>query len=77
MNSATARPDGVEGQFEIDNFRFESGETLEHLRIGFVRFGSLNASADNLLLVLPGTSNTRTSSIEHIGPGRAYDTERY
>ena len=77
MNSATARPDGVEGQFEIDNFRFESGETLEHLRIGFVRFGRLNASADNLLLVLPGTSNTRTSSIEHIGPGRAYDTERY
>ena len=77
MNSATIRPEGVEGQHEIDNFRFESGETLEHLRIGFIRFGELNAAADNVMLILPGTSNTRTSSIEHIGPGRAYDTDRY
>jgi homoserine O-acetyltransferase len=30
-----------------------------------------------LLLLLPGTSNTRYSSVEHIGPGRAYDTDRY
>lgn len=77
MNSASVRPEGVEGQFEIDHFQFESGETLPRLRIGYVRFGRLNASADNLLLVLPGTSNTRTSSLEHIGPGRAYDTDRY
>lgn len=77
MKSVTARPCGEEGIFEIERFQFESGEELEQLRIGYVRYGTLNAAADNLLLVLPGTGNTRTSSVEHIGPGRAYDTDRY
>lgn len=73
----THLPAGREGIFTIDNFVFESGESVEQLRVGYVVFGELNAARDNLLLVLPGTGNTRHSGLGHVGPGRAYDTDRY
>lgn len=71
------RPNAQEGIFTLQNFTFESGQTLPELRIGYVCYGALNEQRDNLLLVLPGTGNVRHSVIEHIGPGRAYDTDHY
>ena len=76
-NEVRQRPAGVEGCFALDGFRFESGETIEQLRVGYVTYGRLNAARGNLLIVLPGTGNTRHSAIEHVGPGRAYDTDHY
>ena len=77
-NSQTqAVPAGEEGSFLLNDFRFESGETMAQLRIGYVSYGQLNAARDNLLLVMPGTGNTRLSTVGHIGPGRAYDTDHY
>jgi homoserine O-acetyltransferase len=73
----TERPAGVEGLHLIPDFDFENGQRLPELRVGYVSYGQFNAARDNLLLVLPGTGNTRYSSLEHIGPGRAYDTDRY
>jgi homoserine O-acetyltransferase len=75
--SGIDRPAGVEGLHLVPDFTFENGEHMPELRVGYVSYGTLNAARDNLLLVLPGTSNTRFSSLEHIGPGRAYDTDRY
>lgn len=77
MISHTSRPVAHEGVFTLRNFTFESGQTLAELTIGYVRYGELNARRDNLLLILPGTGNLRHSVIEHIGPGRAYDTDHY
>ncbi len=77
MTADSTRPPAHEGLFTLNNFMFESGQTLSELNIGYVRYGELNASRDNLLLVLPGTGNLRHSVLEHIGPGRAYDTDHY
>jgi homoserine O-acetyltransferase len=77
MTSESPRLTAHEGLFTLNNFTFESGQTLPELNIGFVRYGELNARRDNLLLVLPGTGNLRHSVFEHIGPGRAYDTDHY
>lgn len=67
----------AEGHYDIPDFSFESGARLSTLRIGYVRHGRLNAARDNLLLVMPGTGNTRHSAAGHVGPGLAYDTTRY
>lgn len=72
-----ARPSAREGVFTLQDFTFESGQKLSALNIGYLCFGQLNDRRDNLLLILPGTGNTRHSVIEHIGPGRAYDTDHY
>ncbi|MET4575412.1 alpha/beta fold hydrolase [Ottowia thiooxydans] len=62
---------------DIGPFAFEGGGRLESLRIGYAMHGELNATRDNLLLVLPGTANTRHSADGYIGPGKAFDTHRY
>lgn len=72
-----SQPVAVEGHYDIPGFRFESGETLPTLRIGYLRYGALDADHGNLLLVMPGTGNTRHSAAGHVGPGLAYDTSRY
>lgn len=77
MTADSTRLTAQEGLFSLKHFTFESGQTLPELNIGYIRFGELNAQRDNLLLVLPGTGNVRHSVLEHIGPGRAYDTDHY
>lgn len=77
MTTHSTRPPAHEGLFTLKDFTFECGQTLPELNIGYLRFGELNAQRDNLLLVLPGTGNVRHSILEHIGPGRAYDTDHY
>ena len=77
MTADSTRPIAHEGLFTLNHFTFESGQTIPELNIGYLRFGELNAQRDNLLLVLPGTGNLRYSVLEHIGPGRAYDTDHY
>lgn len=63
--------------FDIGPFAFEQGGQIDSLRIGYAAHGQLNAARDNLLLVMPGTANTRHSADGYIGPGRAFDTDRY
>jgi len=66
---------GDEGVFVLPEFRFESGEVMRDLRVGYVTHGRLNAARDNAVLLLPGTANTRHSADGHIGPGKAYDPD--
>ena len=77
MTLDSLRSIAFEGSFTLQDFTFESGQSLKELTIGYVRYGELNVRRDNLLLVLPGTGNNRHSVVEHIGPGRAYDTNHY
>ena len=63
--------------FEIPDFRFESGESIDRLRIGYTVHGQMNARRDNVILVMPGTSHDRNGVLGHVGPGRAFDTDRF
>jgi homoserine O-acetyltransferase len=68
---------GKESVHEFGPFEFETGETISQLRIACVSYGELSPAKDNVLLVLPGTSNTRHSALGYVGPGQAYDTNRF
>ncbi len=61
----------------IPCFRFENGATLDDMRVGYSSWGRLNARRDNAVLLTPGTSATRLWPLTYIGPGKAFDPERY
>jgi homoserine O-acetyltransferase len=67
----------TEGTHRIDGFRFESGDTLERLNVGYVTCGTLAADRSNAVLLTPGTSNGRHWAVGLIGPGNMYDTDKY
>jgi homoserine O-acetyltransferase len=67
----------TEGLWESGPFTFESGDTLDRLRIGYSVHGQMNAARDNVVLLMPGSSHDRRGMHGHIGPDRAFDTERY
>lgn len=71
------RADGTEATAALGEFRFESGEQLNGLTIGYTTYGSLNAARDNAILIMPGTANTRHSADGYIGPGQALDTDTH
>lgn len=68
---------GTEQSFELGQFQFENGESTDSLRIGYTAYGTLNSSRSNLLVITPGTANTRHSAAGYIGPGRAFDTNKF
>jgi len=76
MNTSAHAP-YTEGIWESGPFTFESGETLERLRIGYSVHGQMNAARDNVVLLMPGSSHDRRGMFGHIGPDRAFDTRRF
>ena len=68
---------GTEGVHVIDGFRFESGETLDRLAVGYVTYGRLAPDRGNAVLLTPGTSNGRHWADALVGPGLMYDTDKY
>lgn len=61
----------------IPEFTFESGEVLPEMKVGYSTYGELNDARDNAILVTHGTSGSRNSSNVFIGPGKAFDPDRY
>ena len=61
----------------IPNFSFECGEKLKDMRVGYATHGSLNAQKSNAILVTHGTSANRHTFDVYIGPGKAFDTDKY
>lgn len=61
----------------IPKFAFESGATLENMRVGYDTYGELNAARDNAILVTHGASQGRNGYKIFIGPGKAFDTDKY
>ena len=68
---------GSEGVHTIERFTFESGETLDCLKVGYVTYGKLAPDRGNAVLLTPGTSNGRHWADTLIGPGQMYDTDKY
>ncbi|HWQ29039.1 MAG TPA: alpha/beta fold hydrolase [Dehalococcoidia bacterium] len=72
---ASAR--AADGVHVIPEFTFESGERLADMKVAYTTHGGLNAAKDNAILVTHGTSGNRNSYNVFIGPGKAFDTEKY
>jgi homoserine O-acetyltransferase len=61
----------------IPEFKFESGQTLRDMKVGYVTHGKLNAAKSNAILVTHATNGLRNSFNVYIGPGKPFDTEKY
>ena len=63
--------------FQAGDFVLESGEVIRDMQVCYETWGQLNQWGTNIVLVCHGRSGDRLSLGAHIGPGRAYDTDRY
>lgn len=64
----------------IPTIEFESGAVLNDVPVGYERWGSLNESGDNVIVVghsLTGNPDARSWWPGCIGPGKALDTDQY
>ncbi len=67
----------TEAVYTIERFSFENGGEIADMKVGYVTWGKLNDAKDNVILLLPGSSNGRHFADTHIGPGKTYDTDKY
>lgn len=70
-------------------FRLESGDLIPGMSIAYESYGELNAARDNCILVMHALSGSAHAAFYHrddpkpgwwdnmIGPGKAFDTDRY
>ena len=65
------------GVHVIERFTFENGAEVAGLKVGYATHGKLNTARDNVVLLVPGTSNNLHWADGMLGPGKAYDAERY
>lgn len=68
---------GTQAEFYLHSFELLSGACISPLRMPYTIYGKPNTDRSNIVMILPGTSNTRHGAQGHIGPGRAFDTNRY
>jgi homoserine O-acetyltransferase/O-succinyltransferase len=61
----------------LGNFRFESGQTIDELKVSYVTYGKLNAARDNAVLSLQHFTGDHHDNEFLIGPGKAFDPEKY
>jgi homoserine O-acetyltransferase/O-succinyltransferase len=61
----------------LGNFRFESGETIDDLKVSYVTYGKLNAAHDNAVLSLQHFTGDHHDNEFLIGPGKALDPAKY
>jgi homoserine acetyltransferase len=66
-----------EGTFVIPEFQFEKGGKLTDMKVGYITWGKLNDARHNALLMLPATNAPKAWAAQHIGPGKAFDTDKY
>jgi hypothetical protein len=62
-----------EGVYTIPHYKFETGQEMDNVKIGYVTYGNLNADKSNAVLLVPGTSSGRHWADEYVGPGKMYD----
>ena len=71
-------PDLPEPQVaSLGTFRFESGETINDLKVSYVTYGKLNAAHDNAVLSLQHFLGDHHDNEFLIGPGKALDPDKY
>jgi homoserine O-acetyltransferase len=85
--AAHAAPQVREGDFVLEQFRFQSGETLPELRLHYRTLGTLRqdpkTGASNAVLIMHGTTGSGAQFLrpefadELFRPGGALDAEKY
>ncbi|MEO6022460.1 MAG: alpha/beta fold hydrolase [Burkholderiales bacterium] len=63
--------------FTIPQFTFENGKTIDNMRVAYDAYGELSTARDNAILVVHGASQGRNGYRIFIGPGKAFDTNKY
>jgi homoserine O-acetyltransferase len=75
------RPDtGVPDRPEVASlggFRFESGESIDDLKVSFATHGKLSPARNNAIIVLHHFSGDHHDLEEFIGSGKALDTDKF
>jgi homoserine O-acetyltransferase len=61
----------------LGSYRFESGETIDDLKVSYVTQGRLSPARDNTILALHGCGLDHHSVGWLIGPGKALDMDKY
>jgi homoserine O-acetyltransferase len=73
-------PEPQRGEFIIENFTFESGETLPEMKVGYLTIGDPSGAP---VLITHGTTGQATSMLGEAfadnlyGPGQPLDAEKY
>lgn len=80
-------PDPQEGDFQIQNFEFASGEVLPELNLHYTTIGEprrdVSGTVDNAVLIMHGTTGYGAGFLSErfagalFGPGQLLDAERY
>lgn len=71
-------PDQVAHQIaDLGKFRMEGGGVIEKLRMSYVTHGKLNRKKSNAILVMHGFGANHHLADVLIGPGMAFDTDKY
>ncbi|HEX6443150.1 MAG TPA: alpha/beta fold hydrolase [Stellaceae bacterium] len=68
---------GAAQLYNIQDFQFEDGSVLPDLRIAYDTEGTLAPSHDNAIVLIPGAIGDRQLFDAMIGPGKAFDTDKY
>src|ERR1700680_3546486 len=62
------------GVYAIPHYKFETGQEIDNVKIGYVTYGKLNTDKSNAVLLVPGTSSGRHWAESHVGPGKIHYT---
>lgn len=80
LPAAAEYPEPQRGEFIIENFTFESGETLPEMKVGYLTIGDPSGGP---VLITHGTTGQATSMLGEAfadnlyGPGQPLDAEKY
>lgn len=66
-----------EGVHTIERFAFEGGGSLDAMKVSYVTYGRRAEGDDNVIVLVPPTSGLKNWAAAHVGPGKAFDTNRY
>ena len=73
--------DGSSGELHVvESFELESGRVLRDVGVKYKTWGNLNAARDNVLVVCHALTGSHELELwwgDLLGPGRAFDTDRY
>ena len=83
----TTWPEGTPGEFEIEDFEFQTGQTLDTIRMAYTTFGTPkedeNGQTTNAVLIMHGTGGSSANFwADHFAgqlfnPGQPLDVEKY
>jgi len=69
--------EGLEGRYELGDFKLQSGIVIPDAFLGYVTYGSLNDARDNVIVYPTWYLGHHSGAEPYIGPGKALDPEYY